>query len=118
MVISFEEKDRAAIEARGMTIIQFKQRLYKMAKSLDDAWHVLKECVNKVADAICSATEIFAEAIDKAQMVIEVIKDVYNYPTSSRYKIVKAFSKCTGTSIYFGWGITWRIKRLLARSCI
>lgn len=31
MVISFEEKDRAAIEANGITIIEFKRILYKMA---------------------------------------------------------------------------------------
>ncbi len=29
MVISFEEKDRAAIEARGMTVIKAKRVLYK-----------------------------------------------------------------------------------------
>lgn len=29
MVISFEEKDRAAIEARGMTVIEAKRVLYK-----------------------------------------------------------------------------------------
>lgn len=51
MVISFEEKDRAAIEATGMTVIQFKQRLYKMGKTIDDAWKVLKECINKIANA-------------------------------------------------------------------
>ena len=45
MVISFEEKDRAAIEARGMTVIEAKRVLYK-------AVEVFQPIFNKLWD-IC-----------------------------------------------------------------
>ena len=37
MVISFEEKDRVAIEAKGITVIEFKRILYKTEKSIEHA---------------------------------------------------------------------------------
>ena len=45
MAISFEEKDRAAIEARGMTVIEAKRVLYK-------AVEVFQPIFNKLWD-IC-----------------------------------------------------------------
>ncbi|MDE7327959.1 MAG: hypothetical protein K2N63_17055 [Lachnospiraceae bacterium] len=51
MVISFEEKDRAAIEAKGITVIEFKRILYKTEKSIEHAWRVLEECGNAIVKA-------------------------------------------------------------------
>lgn len=117
MFISFEEKYRAAIEAKGITIIEFKRRLYNMGKTVDEAWQVLKEFANKIAKAWNVFVDKFLEVADSAKLAIEQISEAYHYPTSRRYRIVKAFSKCTGTDIRFGWKITWKIKRWLARSC-
>lgn len=51
------------------------------------------------------------------KLVFEQIREKYHYSTSRRYRIVKIFSKCTGTDIRFNWKITYKIKRWLARSC-
>lgn len=115
MVISFEEKDRSLIESKGIMLIEFKRKMYNLGKTL-------KDCVVELAEKILAAWNIFADAVleaaDSVRMVIETVKDVYHKPTSRRYKIVKVFSKCTGTDIYFGWRVTWRIKRWVARSCL
>lgn len=117
MVISFEEKDRAAIESKGITIIEFKRILYRTEKGIEHVWEVLRECADKIAMVWNVFKEKFLEAVDSVRLVFEQINEAYNYPTSRRYRIAKVFSKCTGTDIRFGWMITWKIKRWLARSC-
>lgn len=49
MVISFEEKDRAAIEAKGITIIEAKRVLYKVVE-------VFQPIFNKLWD-ICKSMD-------------------------------------------------------------
>lgn len=115
MVISFEEKDRQAIESKGITIIEFKRRIYNANKELDKVWQSLKETSEKFAKALDSVIEQFLEVADKAKLMSEWICEAFNYPTSLRYRIVKIFCKCTGTNISFGWKITWKIKRWLVR---
>lgn len=115
MVICFEEKDRAVIEGRGTTIIEYKRQLYKMRKTIDDDWKVLKELVDNVIKSWNVFIEKFLGAVDSVELAFEQIREAYNYPTSRRYQIVKVFSKCTGIDIRFCWRITWRIKRWLAR---
>lgn len=117
MIISFEEKDRAVIEAKGISIIEFKQRLYNMVKTIDDAWKILKEWDDKVTKAWDVFVEKFLEAVDSVKLVFEQISEAYHCPTSRRYRIVKIFSKCTSTDIRFIWRMTFKIKRWLARSC-
>ena len=115
MVISFEEKDRAAIEANGITIIEFKRILYKTEKGIEHAWEVLKEIADKAARAWNAFVEGFLEAVDGVKMAIEVVRDVYHYRTSFRCKAVKFLRKCTGIEIWKLWKMTrhtW-----LARSC-
>ncbi|MDE7444770.1 MAG: hypothetical protein K2N15_03585 [Lachnospiraceae bacterium] len=117
MVFYFEEKDRAVIEARGMTIIEFKRILYRAEKGFEYAYEVLKEFADRFTKAWNVFAERFLEVVDGVNLVLEQIKEAYHYPTSRRYKIVKVFSKCTGTNIGFGWKITRGINRWLARSC-
>ena len=102
MVISFEEKDRAAIESRGITIIEFKRFLYKGVKT--------------TIKALNSLMEWFLEAIDNVNLIVEQISDYTCRPTSFRYEAVKFLSKCTGIDMYKLWGMTRRT--WLARSCI
>ena len=75
MVISFEEKDRAAIEARGMKVIEFKRILYETGKDIEHAWEVLKECVDKIAKACNAFIEGFLEVADSVKLVLERIND-------------------------------------------
>lgn len=114
MVICFEEKDRAVIESKGMMVIEFKRKVYELGKTINNDWQMLKEKIDKIIDKII---EKFLEAMDSIRMKIEVIKDIYHYPTSQRYKIVKIFSKYTKSDMLFWWKFTWKIKRWLARSC-
>ena len=117
MMFAFTEEQKKYIESKGMTVIEFKRRLYRMENTIDDACRILKELSEKITRAWNTFVEKFLEAVDNVKMAVEIIMDYYNYPTSRRYKIVKAFSKCTVTDISFGWRITWKIKRWLARSC-
>ena len=116
MVICFEEKDRAVIEGKGMTVIEFKRRLYNMGNTIDDTLKILKECADKIAKVWNVFIEKFFEAVDSVKLVFEQISDAYHHPASCRYRIVKIFSKCTGTDICFNWKITYKIKRRLSRS--
>lgn len=106
MVICFEEKQREAIEERGITIIEYKQRLYNMIKTIAD----------KAVIAWEKFIEKFLEYVDSVKLVWEQIREAYNYPTSRRYRIVKVFSKCTHTDIHFGWRLAGKIIRWRARS--
>lgn len=117
MVLAFTEEQKKEIEARGMTVIEFKRRLHNMGKTIDDAWKILKELSDKVTKEWNVFVEKFLEAVDGVKLVFEQIKEVYHYPTSHRYRIVKIFSKCTGTDIHFNWRMTFKIKRWLVRSC-
>lgn len=117
MVLAFTEEQKKEIEASGMTVIEFKRRLRNMGKTVDDAWQILKKAANKIAKAWNIFVEKFLEAVDSAKLVLEQISEAYHYPISCRYRIVKVFSKCTGTDIHFWWRFTFKFKRWLARSC-
>lgn len=117
MVLAFTEEQKKEIEARGMTVIEFKRWLHNMGKTIYDAWKILKEWADKVTKAWNVFVEKFLEVVDGVKLVFEQIREAYNYPTSRRYRIVKIFSKCTGTDIRFWWNFTFKIRRWLARSC-
>lgn len=115
MVISFEEKDRAAIESTGMSIIEFKRIFYHRAKTACAVHVTLTDCVERIAETWDVFTMRFLEAVDSLKLVFEEIKECLHYPTSFRYKAVKFISRCTGIDIYKFWKMTrhtW-----LARSC-
>lgn len=115
MVIAFEEKDRAAIEAKGITIIEFKMILYRTGKGIEYVWKVMKEATDKIVSALNALTEGFIEVVDSVKMALEVVKDVYHYQTSFRYNTVKILSKCTGIEMWKLWKMTRHTR--LARSC-
>lgn len=117
MVLAFTEEQKKEIEARGMMVIEFKRRLYKMVKGTADIWQILKEAADKITKAWNIFKERFLEAVDDAKLVFEQICEAYHYPTSRRYRIVNIFSKCKGTDVRFWWNLTFRLKRWLARSC-
>lgn len=100
MVISFEEKDRARIEATGMTIIEFKRNLYKVSDWVVKLW----EATKKVAEAIIEAfNKAFADPIkelsEKLKEAFEDISDWYkNLPEAERHKIVKYYAKANNPS--------------------
>ena len=117
MVLAFTEEQKKEIEARGMTVIEFKRRIRNMGNTIDDDWKILKEWADKVTKAWNIFVEKFLEAVDGVKLILEQISEAYYYPTSRRYCIVKVFSKCTGTDMRFWWNFTFKIKRWLARSC-
>ncbi len=116
MVISFEEKDRLAIESKGIMIIEFKWQLYNAEKTIKKVLKVLKEATDRVAGAWNALAEKILEAVDYVGLIFEQIREAYHYPTSHRYHIVKVLSKCTGIDIHFCWKSTWKIKRWIVRS--
>ncbi|MCI9142387.1 MAG: hypothetical protein HFH87_07155 [Lachnospiraceae bacterium] len=117
MVLAFTEEQKKKIEARGMTVIEFKRRLRNMEKTIDDFWQVMKEIAGKLAKACNAFVEKFLEVVDDVKLAFEQISETYHYPTSRRYRIVKIFRKCTGTDMSFWWNLTFKIRRWLARSC-
>lgn len=117
MVLAFTEEQKKEIEARGITVIEFKRRLRNMGKSIDDAWKIFKEWADKLTKAWNVFVEKFLEAVDGVKLIFEQIRETYRYPTSCRYRIVKIFSKCTGMDIRFLWNFTFKVRRWLARSC-
>lgn len=116
MVISFEEKDRVAIESTGMMIIQYKQLLYKRAEYAAKGFVTLVDFSERITEAWERFTNRFCEAVEDVKLLIQKIFDHYHYPTSRGYKIVKFISKCTGIDIYKLWKGTRRT--WLARSRI
>lgn len=117
MVLAFTEEQKKEIEARGMTVIEFKRRLHNMGKNIDDVWKILNEWAGKLTKGWNIFVENFLEAVDGVKLVFEQISEAYHYQTSRRYRIAKVFSKCTGTDIRFWWNFTFKIRRWLARSC-
>lgn len=115
MVISFEEKDRAKIEAKGITIIEFKRFLYGDIKTAAKAWDSLLEYIGRVLDAWNTFKKWLIETADNLKLVFEEISECFQHPTSFRYKIVKFVSKCTGIEKRRLWTMTRRT--WLARSC-
>lgn len=101
MVLAFTEEQKKEIETRGTAVIEFKRRLHNMGKTIGDVWKILKEWAGKVTKAWNVFVEKFLETLDGVKLVFEQIKEAYRYPTSRRYRIVKIFSKCTGTDIRF-----------------
>ena len=111
MVIAFTEEQKKEIESRGMTVIEFKRRLYNTKNTISDAWKVLENFVDKFSNAWNMLIEKILEATDTVKMAIETILERFGYQTSRRYKIVKVFSKCTGTPFSFGWKFTYKIRK-------
>ncbi len=116
MVISFEEKDRAVIESKGITIIEFKRGLYNLKKGIDETLKTLKDMNDKIQKVWNVCVEKLLEAVDSIRLVFEQISEAYHYQTSRRYRIVKVFSKCTGLDMRVWWNFTFKIRRWLARS--
>ena len=115
MVIAFEEKDRAVIEARVMTIIESKRRLYKLSEIASNAYEIIKDAIDKIEKAWEVFKTRFLEAIDNVKFLLEQTMETWHYPTSRRYRVVKVISKCTGIEKMKLWKMTrhtW-----LARSC-
>lgn len=116
MVIYFEEKDRAAIEETGNSIIEYKRYIHNMQKILHDACKEINEFFLRLEKAYEVVKEALFEAADILKMYGEVIKDTNKWHTTLRYKVVKFISKCTGIELYRIWKATrhtW-----LARSSI
>lgn len=117
MVLAFTEEQKREIEARGMTVIEFKRRIRNMEKTIDNARKILKEWVDKATKACSVFVENFLDAVDDVKLVLEQIREAYHYPTSRRYCIVKVLCKCTSMDMRFWWNFTFKIRRWLARSC-
>lgn len=116
MVISFEEKDRAKIEAKGMNIMEYKRTLYRIyGKKITNDVIVLVDIVNKVYEAVTLLSETIIKVVDNVKFLVEEISEYYCRPTSFRYKAVKFISKCTGIEKRRLWTMTRRT--WLARSC-
>lgn len=115
MVISFEEKDRAMIEACGMTIIEFKRLLHRVNKRINDIWSRLMDIVSKFSKSLKLFADKVHDVLDNVGLRFEEMWEAYHYPTSRRYRVVKMLSKCTGIEKHEIWKMTrhtW-----LARSC-
>ena len=106
MVIAFEEKDRAVIEARVTTIIEFKRRLYKLSEIARNAYEIIKDAIDKIEKAWEVFKTRFLEAIDNVKFMVEQIMETWHYPISRRYRVVKILSKCTGIEKLNLWKMT------------
>ena len=97
MVISFEEKDRATIEARGITIIEFKRILYKVVGWTKRAVEAVIELIHKIAEPL---TDAFKEFAEKISSLFEDMKGWYfNLPETERHKIVKWYAKANNPAM-------------------
>lgn len=115
MIICFEEKERATIEAKGMKIIEFKKICYRKEKRIRDDWNTMKDFVEKIIEAWNTFKDNFLSAMDDVKMFFESIKEACHCSVSLRYKFVKVLNKWTGIEKRKIWKMTrhtW-----LARSC-
>lgn len=117
LVICFKEKDREVIEKKWITIVEFKRQIYNEQKNIDGIWKIIKKWNDEISKAFNKLIERCKEAVDEVELVYEQIREAYHYTTSRRYRMVKIFSKCTGTDIRFGWKIAYKVKKWLARDC-
>ena len=115
MILSFEEKDRSVIESHGMTIIEFKQSLYKLIKNTSNTYERIKYAIENVIKSWEVFKKKFLEAIDNVKFFSEQAMEEWQYLTSLRYSFVKVLSKCTGIEKLALWKMTRRT--WLARSC-
>lgn len=101
MVISFEEKDRKAIESKGMTIIEFKRILYKVNDCVMELWKAAKKVVEMIMDAFSKAfVDPIKEIAEKLKKVIEDVSNWYqSLPETERHKIVKYYAKANNPSV-------------------
>lgn len=79
MVLFFEEKDRKAIEALGMSVIEYKRMIYKLTGAYTSIRQGAKRVINAVFDAV--------------KRVVEQLKSVFRkirfIEPRKRWKIVK-----------------------------
>ena len=52
MVWCYEEKDRTAIEAVGMKIIEFKRMIYKLSGIFQKVFQIIRKVVDMVVDTV------------------------------------------------------------------
>lgn len=109
MVFAFTEAEKAQIESRGMTVIEFKRELRRIEhanKAIFRALNKLLEVTEVLVKAIRSFCEKFYDMIDELKLAIEEAREEFGYSNSRRYKIVKILSKCTGIEKKSIWKIT------------
>lgn len=74
MVIAFKESDRAAIEAKGLTVVELKRIVYRIADTVSCAWKVIEDFVYRVEKEL----EVFiAELIE----MFDIIRLAYEQTT-------------------------------------
>lgn len=70
------------IQGMGYHVIQFKKIIYR-----------LLPCINKMVEAGKRMVEVISDIADEIRFRLEEIKEACNIKTTTRYRIVKLFSK-------------------------
>lgn len=111
MVYAFSEEEKQKIEIDGLKVVEFKRYLRDFKIACD----AIAELLLKIKSALNLVYEIVENFIDNLCLVAEEINEAFGRYTTSRYKVVKALSKCTGIEKQNIWKMTRHTR--LARSC-
>ena len=124
MVYAFTQEQKAIIESRGYTVIQFKKMLYKQQKYFEGIWENIKKFTDACVEVINRAASAAVEAFKRVfQPILDVIHEEekatagrYNFPTGQRYKLVRILNKLTGIDKKWLWKAT-RLAYLARSDC-
>lgn len=82
MYMALTEKDKEIIQEKGYQVIQFKRIVYKLVPYINEVIEMGKRMM-----------ELISDLGDQMRLTLEEIRDSLNLKTSTRYRIVKYFSK-------------------------
>lgn len=113
MVYAFTEAEKKKIEKTGIMVIQFKCEL-KMVEKCAEVCRKAIRLFNDAVNKICELVDKFRQLLDDVRYAIEELVFRARGRNSSRYKMVRIISKCTGIERHCVWKMTRPV--YLARS--
>lgn len=97
MVLCYEEKDRTAIEAVGMKIIEFKRMIYKLSGIFQKVFRTIRKVVDMIVDAVKKGLQSITRIEPRKRWKIVKSSIPSNIPSSMffpRWKVYHCRNNC------------------------
>lgn len=114
MYLAFTEEQAITIRKTGLSVAQYK---LCVKKGVPPVVYALRTACKKIEEAFDMTYSRAQELIDDVKFFIEEVFDNLNLETSTRYKLVKFYSKCRKVDRFQFWKRTRVVTRLARSNC-
>ena len=114
MYLAFTEEQAVAIRKTGVSVVEYKLCL---KKGINVASHALLDVCAKIEELFTFLFDSVRHFVDDIKFLIEEAFDNMGCRTSTRYQMVKFFSKCQKVDRYRIWRVSRDLIRFARSNC-